>query len=205
LIALWELFRMSRAGFPLIVEAFVVVLGLAGLWWLRVLENVVGKPEGLWVPLVLIPVLPTWTADIVAYLVGSTVGSRKIAPRLSPGKTWEGTIAGFIAAGLIAYGIARVDYAWYAPIFALLVGPGAHRNADDLRTLATEFPAARTALGPNALVALATDADADLVLVATPGVAALRATVAALDDGKCVALANKEVLVAAGHLIRRLC
>jgi len=123
LIALWELFRMSRAGFPLFVEAFVVVLGLAGLWWLRVLENVVGKPEGLWVPLVLIPVLPTWTADIVAYLVGSTVGSRKIAPRLSPGKTWEGTIAGFIAAGLIAYGIARVDYAWYAPIFALLVGP----------------------------------------------------------------------------------
>src|SRR5438046_7533436 len=51
---------------------------------------------------------------------------------------------------------------------------------------------------------LATDPDATIVLVATPGVAALRATIAALDDGKCVALANKEVLVAAGHLIRRL-
>src|SRR5256885_1610531 len=49
-----------------------------------------------------------------------------------------------------------------------VVALGANRNADDLRTLATEFPAARTALGPNALVALATDADADLVLVATP-------------------------------------
>src|SRR5256885_14386185 len=85
-----------------------------------------------------------------------------------------------------------------------VVALGANRNADDLRKLATEFPAARTALGPNALVALATDADADLVLVATPGVAALRATVAALGDGKCVALANKEVLVAAGHVIRRL-
>src|SRR5256885_6229274 len=85
-----------------------------------------------------------------------------------------------------------------------VVALGANRNVDDMRKLASEFPTARTALGPNALVAIATDADADLVLVATPGVAALRATIAALEDGKCVALANKEVLVAAGHLIRRL-
>jgi len=85
-----------------------------------------------------------------------------------------------------------------------VVALGANSNVEKLRELALEFPTARTALGPNALVALATDADADLVLVATPGVAALRATIAALDDGKCVALANKEVLVAAGHLIRGL-
>src|SRR2546423_3170349 len=85
-----------------------------------------------------------------------------------------------------------------------VVALGANRNADALRELAMEFPTARTVLGSEALVALATDADADLVLVATPGVAALRATVAALEDGKRVALANKEVLVAAGHLIRRL-
>ena len=85
-----------------------------------------------------------------------------------------------------------------------VVALGANQNADGLRELAMEFPTARTTLGPNALVALATDPDADLVLIATPGVAALRATVAALEDGKRVALANKEVLVAAGHLIRRL-
>src|SRR2546422_10749360 len=85
-----------------------------------------------------------------------------------------------------------------------VVALGANRNVDELRDLAMEFPTARTALGPSALLALATDADADLVLVATPGVAALRATIAALEDGERVALANKEVLVAAGHLIRRL-
>jgi 1-deoxy-D-xylulose-5-phosphate reductoisomerase len=85
-----------------------------------------------------------------------------------------------------------------------IVALGANRNAEGLRGLAAEFPAARTALGPNALAALATGSDADVVLVATPGVVALRATVAALEDGKRVALANKEVLVAAGHLIRRL-
>jgi 1-deoxy-D-xylulose-5-phosphate reductoisomerase len=85
-----------------------------------------------------------------------------------------------------------------------VVALGANRDVEGLRQLAVEFPTARTALGANALAALATDPDADLVLVATPGVAALRATVAALEDGKSVALANKEVLVAAGHLIRRL-
>src|SRR2546430_2362327 len=85
-----------------------------------------------------------------------------------------------------------------------VVALGANRNADELGALAVEFPTARPALGTNALVALATDPDADLVLIATPGVAALRATIAALEDGKRVALANKEVLVAAGHLIRRL-
>jgi len=85
-----------------------------------------------------------------------------------------------------------------------VVALGANRNAEELAALSVEFPTARTALGATALVALATDADADLVLVATPGVAALRATIAALEGGKRVALANKEVLVAAGHVIRRL-
>ncbi|TME72770.1 MAG: 1-deoxy-D-xylulose-5-phosphate reductoisomerase, partial [Chloroflexi bacterium] len=56
-----------------------------------------------------------------------------------------------------------------------LVALGANRNADALHDLAMEFPTARTALGPDALVALATEPDADVILVATPGVAALRA------------------------------
>ena len=85
-----------------------------------------------------------------------------------------------------------------------VVALGANRSSAALRELAVEFPRARTALGANALVALATDPDAELVLVATPGVAALRATVAALEARKRVALANKEVLIAAGHLIRAL-
>ena len=54
------------------------------------------------------------------------------------------------------------------------------------------------------LVGLATADDVDLVLVATPGIAGLEATIAALEAGKRVALANKEVLVVAGHLIRAM-
>ncbi|MDE3113145.1 MAG: 1-deoxy-D-xylulose-5-phosphate reductoisomerase [Chloroflexota bacterium] len=54
------------------------------------------------------------------------------------------------------------------------------------------------------LVALATADDVDVVLVATPGIAGLGPTIAALRAGKRVALANKEVLVVGGHLVRAL-
>src|SRR5207247_4820871 len=54
------------------------------------------------------------------------------------------------------------------------------------------------------LDALATRDDVDLVLVASPGIAGLRPTLAALRAGKAVALANKEVLVAGGHLVAAL-
>lgn len=54
------------------------------------------------------------------------------------------------------------------------------------------------------LVAVATADDVDLVLVATPGIVGLRPTLAALEAGKSVALANKEVLVVGGHLVREL-
>lgn len=62
----------------------------------------------------------------------------------------------------------------------------------------------RTAGRGDDLVAVATAGDVDLVLVATPGIAGLQATVAALEAGKDVALANKEVLVVGGHLVRAL-
>ncbi len=53
----------------------------------------------------------------------------------------------------------------------------------------------------DALVALATRGDVDLVIVGTGGVVSLRPTLAALRAGKVVATANKETLVAGGHLV----
>ena len=75
----------------------------------------------------------------------------------------------------------------------------ARRRDDDY---GTELPAdtARES-GPDALVELATRADVDLVVVATGGVVSLRSVLAALEAGKTVATANKETLVAGGHLV----
>lgn len=52
-----------------------------------------------WVFMVLIA---TFGSDSAAYLIGSALGKHKLAPAISPGKTWEGTIAGFIGAIVIA-------------------------------------------------------------------------------------------------------
>jgi 1-deoxy-D-xylulose-5-phosphate reductoisomerase len=57
---------------------------------------------------------------------------------------------------------------------------------------------------PDALVTLATRDDVDLVVVATGGVVSLRPVLAALEAGKVVATANKETLVAGGHLVMPL-
>jgi 1-deoxy-D-xylulose-5-phosphate reductoisomerase len=58
--------------------------------------------------------------------------------------------------------------------------------------------------GDDALERLATRSDVDLVVVATSGLVALRSVLAALEAGKVVATANKETLVAGGHLVMPL-
>jgi 1-deoxy-D-xylulose-5-phosphate reductoisomerase len=58
--------------------------------------------------------------------------------------------------------------------------------------------------GADALEALATRDDVDIVIVATGGVVSLRPVLAALRAGKVVATANKETLVAGGHLVMPL-
>lgn len=57
------------------------------------------------------------------------------------------------------------------------------------------------ATGAGALLEAAARPDVDLVVVATSGIVSLGPTLAALESGKTVAVANKEVLVSAGHLV----
>lgn len=88
-----------------------------------------------------------------------------------------------------------------------VVGVAARRDAAALAAAARGF-GARAVLedrdGVAACVELAAAGDVDLVVVGIPGIAALRPTLAALEAGKAVAIAAKEVLVVGGHLVRRL-
>lgn len=52
--------------------------------------------------LVLFTMLVTSAVDTGAYLVGKTLGKHKLAPEVSPGKTWEGSVGGFLTALLLA-------------------------------------------------------------------------------------------------------
>jgi phosphatidate cytidylyltransferase len=47
-------------------------------------------------------------ADIGAYLTGSFIGKNKLAPLLSPGKTWEGAIGGLLISALVSAGYAAL-------------------------------------------------------------------------------------------------
>jgi 1-deoxy-D-xylulose-5-phosphate reductoisomerase len=82
------------------------------------------------------------------------------------------------------------------------VGVGTPAAQDDLMARLTARDRPRTiAPGAEGLIAVATHPDADVVLCASAGTAALEAVLAAIDAGKTVALANKEVLVMAGALM----
>jgi 1-deoxy-D-xylulose-5-phosphate reductoisomerase len=72
---------------------------------------------------------------------------------------------------------------------------------DDADRGAVEFPADRVLSGADGLLALATLPEADLVVVATSGHAAIRPTLAAIEAGKELALANKETIVCAGPIV----
>lgn len=82
---------------------------------------------------------------------------------------------------------------------AVLADEQAYHDAHD----ADNFPAmTRVSSGEEALAALTTLEEADIVLVAVVGAAGLRPTLAAIEAGKDIALANKELLVLGGaHVI----
>jgi len=76
-------------------------------------------------------------------------------------------------------------------------------DADALDVVARALPAPRPELlaGPAGLVTLAREVEADVVLSAIVGGAGLLPTMAAIQSGKAIALANKETLVMAGSLM----
>ena len=87
-----------------------------------------------------------------------------------------------------------------------IVGMSAHSNADKLHAAAKEFPNAKLAIssGPDGverLVELATLPEADLVLIAIVGTGGLRPALAAIEAGKDIAVASKEILVMAGEAV----
>ncbi len=83
--------------------------------------------------------------------------------------------------------------------------PAAVSLGDETALAAADLPAGTERIGGrDALEALATRDDVDLVIVGTGGVVSLRPVLAALRAGKVVATANKETLVAGGHLVMPL-
>lgn len=75
----------------------LLVLVPAWVAMLTVLRSPSGGPE-----LLLLALAVVWAADVGAYFVGRHFGRTRLAPRVSPGKTWEGVGGGLVATALVA-------------------------------------------------------------------------------------------------------
>jgi len=95
--------RAGPAGWPRIARGVRLALGAALLWgaWLAIVQ---AKVHGI--NFILSVFCLVWMADIAAYFGGRAFGRRKLAPAISPGKSWEGVWSGL--AGVILLGFTWV-------------------------------------------------------------------------------------------------
>lgn len=91
------------AGRRLTLASGIIYVGLAGvcLMWLRG-DGAVGRAN------VLFLVFVVWASDIGAYAAGRVFGGPKLAPAISPSKTWSGAAGGLLAAVIVGMGVAGV-------------------------------------------------------------------------------------------------
>ena len=82
--------------------------------------------------LVLFTLALIWAGDMLAYFVGKSVGRLKMAPALSPKKTWEGAIANVVASALVAIAFARWMQIDTLALIAIAVAANIAGQAGDL-------------------------------------------------------------------------
>jgi phosphatidate cytidylyltransferase len=100
-VPLWFRYKWTLAGndfFGYLLGALVILPTWAAMVALHAVS--------VW--LLLAAMALVWVADIAAYFVGRAFGRHKLAPTISPGKTWEG-VAGAVA-GVMIYGAIVLNY-----------------------------------------------------------------------------------------------
>ncbi|HJS87915.1 MAG TPA: phosphatidate cytidylyltransferase [Acetobacteraceae bacterium] len=96
---------------------FVIALWAAALLWLR------GDPEAGRANVIGLA-LVVWGSDIGAYVAGRLIGGPRLAPRVSPSKTWAGAAGGALASALISVCAAKLLVLEVNVAAACLLGAG---------------------------------------------------------------------------------
>lgn len=84
--------KKSKVRYTLLAMSYVLA-GVLSFYDLR-------ETQGLGVIIYLLIII--WSTDSFAYLVGRKIGKTKLAPKISPNKTWEGAIGGTVVATALA-------------------------------------------------------------------------------------------------------
>jgi phosphatidate cytidylyltransferase len=131
--------------------AFVIAVGLGVVWeWWRLASRVAATPlsAAVWLALgvsyvavgmmmlitlraqsallAVVPIILVIAVDVGAYFAGRTFGGPKIAPRISPSKTWAGLVGGAVAATLVMlFGLAPHIWTKFGPDIIEFAAPSA--------------------------------------------------------------------------------
>jgi len=120
-------FARQRDDNPIWHAVGVLYIGLPALA-LIALRILPAKSQGVWFILGLFVIV--WATDTGALVFGKLIGGKKIAPRLSPGKTWAGTIGGSVTALVVfglyiaLFGFDALSAMLYALVFSLVAHGG---------------------------------------------------------------------------------
>jgi len=121
----------SRSGFPSAAASLgalaYISLPMTCLIGLRLL------PGGYsWLFLMYL-FLTVWSGDIFAFYVGRAIGKHKLAPRISPNKTWEGAVAAVVGAAVI--GLIWIHSAPSLSTRLARLSPGTPLSAQEVKVL----------------------------------------------------------------------
>jgi phosphatidate cytidylyltransferase len=126
LLAEWgRLCRKEPGTLTLTAGVVYILTAAAALLWLRS-DAAAGSANVLFV------VLTVWATDTGAYLCGRLIGGAKLAPAVSPGKTWSGAAGGLACALGVGLGAAELTESPVWRALALAAGLSVAAQAGDL-------------------------------------------------------------------------
>lgn len=120
-ISLWEFWGLSKVSITpfknMVFGALYLIISFASFAYLRYgFEN-----AGTYLATALI--ITVWACDIGAYVCGKIIGGKKLAPKISPNKTWAGLVGGSIMSGLLLAAIfAKTSATYELSVFYFFVG-----------------------------------------------------------------------------------
>ncbi len=127
LVSLYEFIGLVNQGkyyyFNLLVAVFYLSVCFTSYIFIRFAFD-----EGAWLALSII--LCVWASDIGAYVTGKTIGGPKMAPSLSPNKTWAGLGGSMFFCGLALFilqylgDLPEIPYVFVVGLFLGIVGQG---------------------------------------------------------------------------------